>query len=226
MAPVFVLPEKALKRKPRENAGYKFRASGENRSTKRRRYPVKIDISKIQGYADMSDVDKVRALEQLDLPEADYTGWVKKDAFDRAASEAADWKKKYNAQLSAEEQKQQAESEELTQLRTQVEQMKREKSIADYTAQFAQQGWDAKLAADTAKALYEGDMAAVFKAQQQFMEGHDKSLRQKLLSETPQPPAGGGTGGSDYTKKAEDALRNGDTAAAAYYMRIAQTPQQ
>lgn len=49
----------------------------------------KIDTSKIEGFADMTAEQKLAALESYDIPEPDYSGYVKKDVYDKAASEAA-----------------------------------------------------------------------------------------------------------------------------------------
>ena len=48
---------------------------------------AKIDTSKIEGYANMTAEQKLAALEAYDHPDPDYTGYVKKDALDRATSE-------------------------------------------------------------------------------------------------------------------------------------------
>ena len=63
---------------------------------------MKIDVTKIEGYSEMSAEEKLAALESYTIPDPDYTGYVKKDAFDKAASEAAEWKRKHNALLSEE----------------------------------------------------------------------------------------------------------------------------
>ena len=46
---------------------------------------AKIDISKIEGYADMSAEEKLAALEGLEIPEPDYSGFVRKEVFDKTA---------------------------------------------------------------------------------------------------------------------------------------------
>ena len=37
---------------------------------------AKIDVSKIEGYAEMSAEDKLKALEAFDIPDPDYSGYV------------------------------------------------------------------------------------------------------------------------------------------------------
>ena len=40
---------------------------------------MRIDTSKIEGYEDMTPEQKVAALEGADIPDPDYSGYVKKD---------------------------------------------------------------------------------------------------------------------------------------------------
>ena len=40
---------------------------------------MKIDFSSIEGYESMTAEEKLAALEAMDIPEPDYSGWVKKD---------------------------------------------------------------------------------------------------------------------------------------------------
>ena len=65
---------------------------------------AKIDVSKIEGYAEMSAEDKLKALEAYEVPDPDYSGYVKKDVFDKTAKELADKKKELKDKLTAEEQ--------------------------------------------------------------------------------------------------------------------------
>ena len=151
---------------------------------------AKIDFSKIEGFAGMTAEQKLAALEAYDLPDPDYSGYVKKDVYDKTASDLAEWKKKHNALLSEEEQKRLASEEELTTLRQRVEQMEREKQTSDYTARFLELGYDATLAAQSAQAMAAGDAAGQFAGLKKFLEAHDKAYKATLLGQTPTPPAG------------------------------------
>ena len=55
---------------------------------------ARIDISSIEGYERMSAEEKIAALEGFEIPAPDYTGFVKKELFDRVSSQVADFKKK------------------------------------------------------------------------------------------------------------------------------------
>ncbi len=155
---------------------------------------AKIDISKIEGYAEMTAEQKLAALEAYDIPDPDYSGYVKKEAFDKATSELAEWKRKHNALLSEEERKKQANEEELTSLRQQVADMQKKELIAGHKAKFLAMGYDETLADVTAKAMVDGDTDKVFANQKKFLETHDKSIKAELLGKTPKPPAGGKNG--------------------------------
>ena len=160
---------------------------------------MKIDVTKISGYESMTAEEKLKALEEYNLPDPDYTGYVRKEVFDKTASEAAEWKRKHNALLSEEEQAKIAREEELNNLRNSVAQMTREKQIAQYKAEYIAMGYSDQLATKSAEAAADGDTATVFANQKAFIEAHDQALRAGLLQSTPTPP--GGTGGSTVWTK-------------------------
>ena len=72
---------------------------------------AKINVSSIEGYAEMTVEQKLAALEAYEMSDPDYSGYVKKEAFDKTASELAEMKRKHNALLSEAEQKKQANDE-------------------------------------------------------------------------------------------------------------------
>lgn len=61
---------------------------------------AKIDVSKIEGYAEMSAEDKLKALEAYDVPDPDMSGFVSKEQFDKTASELAAKKKELRDKLT------------------------------------------------------------------------------------------------------------------------------
>lgn len=79
---------------------------------------AKIDIASIEGYReDMTPEEKLALLENYEIPEtkADYSGYVKKDVFDKKASEAAGYSKELKAlkeaAMTEEQKKAEAEKE-------------------------------------------------------------------------------------------------------------------
>lgn len=188
---------------------------------------AKIDVSKIDGFDTMTAEQKLAALTDYDIPDPDYSGYVKKEVYDKTASDLADWKKKHNALLSEDERQKQANAEELESLKQQLAALQQEKVIAGNKAQLLALGYEEALAEDTAKAMAEGNAAKVFAAQKKFLESHDKAYKAKLMGETSTPPAGTvGKGSADYSKLIEDAQNRGDYAAVAYYTRLAEQDKQ
>lgn len=158
----------------------------------------KINTSGIKGYENMTPEQKLAALEAYEYD--DNAGELEryKSAVSKANSEAADWKKKYNDQLTEEERKAAASAEEIENMKTELQSLRRDKTIADYTARFLALGYDAALAGDTAAAFADGDTAKVLLNQQKFLEAHDKALKADLLKNGSVPPAGS-EGGSTMT---------------------------
>ena len=66
---------------------------------------AKIDTSGIEGYAEMTAEQKLAALEGFDIPDPDLSGYVKKDLFDKKASELAAAKKQLGEKMTEDEQK-------------------------------------------------------------------------------------------------------------------------
>lgn len=156
---------------------------------------AKIDTKLITGYDTMTPEQKLEALQGFEFPDPDYTGYVKKDLYDKAASDAASWKKKHNALLSEEEQKKQEADEKWADMEKELAGLRKEKTVSQYTAQLLKQGYDEALAASTAAAMESGDMGKVFANNQKFLEGYAKRIIAEKLKGTPRG-ADGGTGGT------------------------------
>lgn len=160
---------------------------------------AKIDVTKIEGYETMSAEEKLAALEAFDMPDPDYSGWVKKEALDKAASEAANFKKQLRERMTEEEAAKAKAAEENAALMARLEELEREKAVSEYTTQFLGIGYDEALAKSTAAALQKGDMAAMFANHAKFVASREKALKAELLKDTPAPPAG--EGNSKKTKE-------------------------
>ncbi len=151
---------------------------------------AKIDISKIEGYADMTPEQKIAAFEAYEYDDNAAEVERYKNAASKANSEAADWKKKHNALLSEEERAKQTHEEELADLRRQVAEMQKEKAVTANKAQLLALGYDDELAAETAQAMADGDAKTVFVNQKKFLEKHDKAYKASLMGQGTKPLAG------------------------------------
>jgi len=156
---------------------------------------AKIDISKIDGYESMTAEEKLAALEAYDVPDPDFTDWVKKDVANKYASEAANLKKQLRERMTEDEAAKAKAAEERESILAELESLRADKAVSEYTAQFMGIGYDEALAKSTAQAVQKGDMAAMFKNHAKFVADREKALKAELLKDTPTPPAGDGTKG-------------------------------
>ena len=164
---------------------------------------AKIDISKIEGYAEMTAEEKLAALEALELPDPDLSGFVKKDVADRYATEAANYKKQLRERMTEEEAAKAKAAEDMATVMTELEALRKDKAISEYTTQFMGIGYTEDLAKSTAAALQKGDMQTMFKNHAIFTAEREKALKAELLKNTPAPPAGKGSEGitkEDFSK--------------------------
>lgn len=164
---------------------------------------AKIDFSKIENYENMTAEEKLAALEALELPDPDYSGWVKKDVADKYASEAAGYKKQLRERMSEDEAAKEKAAEDMAAVMAELESLRADKAVSEYTAQFMGIGYSEELAKSTAVALQKGDTTTMFKNHSKFVVEREKALKSELLKTTPTPPAGEGTKGvtkEEYSK--------------------------
>lgn len=119
---------------------------------------------------------------------------------DEASSEASDFKKKYRATLTDKEQLEVAQKEADSELQKKYEELLTKTKISEYKANYMAVGYDEKLANETANAMVNGDMETVFKNQGLFANNIEKSVKDKLLKETP-APRGGDSNGKELSVK-------------------------
>lgn len=162
---------------------------------------------KIEGYDSMSAEEKLKALESLDIPEPkDNSAELQKlkESFNKASSEAADYKKKLrekqteDERLETERKEKEAEREEL------LNKLLKEKSVAEHKANFLKVGYDEEMANASASALTDGDFKTVFDNLGKFISERDKQAQVKALDSTPRPQAGGVT--PEVTKEQFDKM--------------------
>ena len=145
---------------------------------------MKIDI---ENYENLTPEEKIAALE------ANFTSVAQiKATADKAASEAASYKKQLREKQSDDEIKAAERDAKFAEIMAEVESLRHEKQVGAYTASYLAMGYDEKLAKATAEAMAKGDTETVLKNQKLHLEAREKALRTELLKQTPNP-AGGGT---------------------------------
>lgn len=152
---------------------------------------AKIDVTKIEGYKDMTPEQKLAALEAFEIEDPDYSGYVKKDVFDKTASELAAKKKELNEKLSEDEKTKQKEQEEREELQSKYEKLLHESEVSKFKAKLLGMGYDEKLADETAEATASGDTDKVFANQKKHLDSVEKKVRAEALKDTPKPTPDG-----------------------------------
>ena len=152
---------------------------------------AKIDISKIDGYENMTTEQKLAALEGFEIADPDYSGYIRKEIFDKTASELAAKKKELNEKLSEDERTKQKEQEEREELQAKYEKLLRESEVSKFKAKLLGMGYEEKLADATAEAMADGDTEKVFTNQKKHLESVEKKIRAEVLIDTPKPTGDG-----------------------------------
>lgn len=154
---------------------------------------AKIDVTQIEGYADMTAEEKLKALEAFDIPDPDYSGYVSKEQFDKTASELAAKKKELSEKLSEDERQKQEEQEQREELQKKYDTLLRESTVSKNKAKLLGLGYEEKLADETAEAMADGNLDKVFANQKKHLDAVEKRVRAEVLKETPKPTGDGGS---------------------------------
>lgn len=151
----------------------------------------KIDTSKIENYENMTAEEKLAALEAFDLPEPDMSGYVRKDLYDKASSEAAKFKKQLNEKLTEEEVKERERAEQQAEKDNELNALRKEVAVSKYKAKYIALGYDEKTAEEAANDVYDGKFDKVFELQSKNIEAVRKSAESEAMKKTPAPGSGG-----------------------------------
>lgn len=151
---------------------------------------MKINTDKIQGYADMTPEEKIKALETFEVADPDYSGYVKKDVFDKTASELAESKKQLREKMSADEIKAKEDAEKQEKLQSDYNALLKKVALSESKAKLIGLGYEEKLATETAEAMYDGNLDKVFANQKKHIDAMEKKIREDVLHNTPKPEGG------------------------------------
>ena len=154
---------------------------------------AKVDITKIEGYEGMTPEEKIKALEAYEIEDVqpDYSGYVKKDVFDKTASELAGVKKQLKEKMTDDEAAKQKEQEEREELQSKYEKLLHDSEVSKNKAKLLALGYEEKLADDTAEAMVTGDLEKVMVNQKKHLEAVEKKVRAEALKDTPKPTGDG-----------------------------------
>lgn len=140
----------------------------------------------------MSEENKVTEeviTEANDVPETPETPEVKtvrKELFDKQASELAALKKQLQARMTEDEIKE-ARLQELTDT---IKGFERDKNVTDYTKSLLDAGVDTKHASSMAEQLADGDFTTFFIGLKNQFDVVRKQVKADLIKDAPKPPTG------------------------------------
>jgi hypothetical protein len=129
---------------------------------------------------------------------------VPKSMLDKALSEVASMKKQLRAKMTDDEAAAADAAKAQEEMKLELDSLRRDKTLNAYKASYLAQGYDEALASETAEAMADGDMDAVFANMKKHSTSLEKSLRAQILKETPVPPAGSNP---DSPKTTEEEIR-------------------
>ena len=165
---------------------------------------MKIDTSKITGYAEMSAEEKLKALEEYEIETPkDNSSEVTnlKEALSKANSQAAEWKRQFREKQTEQERAEAERVEREKAVEEELRGLRRDKTVSGYQANCLALGYDKELALRAAEAMADGDAAAILACQQEFLEARQREIEAAALNRQPSLT----TGAPPTTQQAEEA---------------------
>lgn len=124
-----------------------------------------------------------------------------KRAQEKAASDAADWKKKYNATLTDAQKAAQEKAEKEAERQEQFEQLLKENTVNKLSKNFLKLGYPEDKAEEAANAQYDGDTETLFRIQSEMQESLIKQKEAEWLKSRPVVTTGAGDEKTTVTKE-------------------------
>jgi hypothetical protein len=144
--------------------------------------------TRIEGYADMTAEEKLKALEELEIevPQDNSEEVTKlKTALSNANSDAAKWKAALREKQTEAERAEAERAEREKAIEDELRTLRRDKTVSGYLAQCLALGYDKDLALRAAEAMADNDAAAIMACQQDFLEAKQKELEAAALNKQP-----------------------------------------
>ena len=171
---------------------------------------MKIDTSKITGYAEMSAEEKLAALEafEIEAPKDNGEEVTKlKNALSKANSDAAEWKRQFREKQTEQERAEAERAEREKAVEEELRGLRRDKTVSGYVAQCLALGYDKDLALRAAEAMADGDAASILACQQDFLEAKQKELEAAALNKQPTITSGSPPTAQQADNEATNKLR-------------------
>lgn len=117
-----------------------------------------------------------------------------KKAQEDAATDASNWKKKYNATLSDAEKLAQEKADKEAEKDAELERLRKESAVSKYEKNFLTLGYSQELAQKAAEAQFDGDTDTLFLVQSQAQEAIVKAKEAEWYKNRPEITTGADTG--------------------------------
>lgn len=144
--------------------------------------------TRIEGYADMTAEEKLKALEELEIevPKDNHETVEKlQAALNAASADASRWKKELREKQTEAERAEAERAEREKAVEDELRTLRRDKTVSGYVAQCLALGYDKDLALRAAEAMADNDAAAIMACQQDFLEAKQKELEAAALNKQP-----------------------------------------
>ena len=144
--------------------------------------------------------------KQTEKPKAENAEVEKlKAALNKACADAAEWKRQLREKQTEAEREAAERAETDKAMREELETLRKEKAVSEYTNKCLALDFDADLAATTANAIADGNMDAMFDCLKQFVEGAKAKMANAALNRQPSlsagvPPTTNTTQDTEYEK--------------------------
>lgn len=124
-----------------------------------------------------------------------------KRAQEKAASDAADWKKKYNATLTDAQKAAQEKAEKEAERQEQFDKLLKENTVNKLSKNFLKLGYPEDKAEEAANAQYDGDTETLFRIQSEVQESLIKQKEAEWLKSRPVVTTGAGDEKTTVTRE-------------------------
>lgn len=134
-------------------------------------------------------------------------GYISKREFDKLSSQLAETKRQLRSKMSEDEAREADRQAEMAARDEELKSLRRERTLGLNKAAFLGLGLEENLAGEAATMLADGDNDGLFMALKKHQAGFEKTLRAKILAETPKPPASEDPNSEEAKKKDQEQLR-------------------
>lgn len=152
---------------------------------------AKIDVSGIEGYADMSAEDKVKALESFEFEQNTEELTKYKNLVSQRNTEVGNLNKRIKELEAAQDGKTSEADKTISELQAQVEALTKTNTFNSLKATYIGLGYSEELATERAQAEVDGERTKAAEVERKFIEEHDKAIKAENLKGTPRPGKGG-----------------------------------